>query len=469
MYGQVCNIGVQKQIEDGLKLPKTISNKFKYISQNWMEPISYKQFSNMLLQKNKIYNEMVRRNGQEDPLRKTLLIIDEAHKIYSPTVAKSEKPDTQILEQMIQESYAKSGKDSVRIMLMTATPFTEDAMEMIQLLNLLKENDKIASNFDEFASEYLNDAGYFTKKGLQKFQDKVSGYISYLNRSQDARNFAHPVIENIHVPMSTTIDNDEKPKNKYDVMSRDLREQSKALRTDLQNLKKSQKETKLDKAEIKQCIDRAKAEFDRQNADAKTGKKAEEDKCKELPVKQRKTCKEDIIQKYKDIIENLKAEKERAIAACKQLKHPDAIENIHEQINDITKQIAEYRKRLAEYNDIKKGRRGNVKQIREQIKEIRQNLKQNTTEFKELQANVKDEMKALKKIGDKNQRLASIKEFRKDNPLLARIKELKKEIKHDRLNISKNNIKIKNMQIEDGSAKLKNISQRYTLAKYCSV
>jgi hypothetical protein len=105
MYGQVCSIDVQNKIKSGLVLPKTITNKFKYISQNWMEPISYKQFSNMLLKKNKIYNEMVRRNGADDPLRKTLLIVDEAHKIYSPTVAKSEKPDTNILEKMLQNSY----------------------------------------------------------------------------------------------------------------------------------------------------------------------------------------------------------------------------------------------------------------------------------------------------------------------------------------------------------------------------
>ena len=69
-----------------------MKNKSKFVSKHWMNPISYKQFSNMLLQKNKIYDEMVNRNGKEDPLRKTLLIIDEAHKLYSPGVAASEKP-----------------------------------------------------------------------------------------------------------------------------------------------------------------------------------------------------------------------------------------------------------------------------------------------------------------------------------------------------------------------------------------
>jgi hypothetical protein len=103
MFGQVCSIDIQEKIKKGLVLPNKITSKTKYISANWMEPISYKQFSNMLLKKNKIYNEMVKRNGSDDPLHKTLLIIDEAHKLYSPTVAKSERPNTNILEKMIQK------------------------------------------------------------------------------------------------------------------------------------------------------------------------------------------------------------------------------------------------------------------------------------------------------------------------------------------------------------------------------
>ena len=92
----------------------------------------------MLLKKNKIYDEIVKRNGAKDPLRKTLVIIDEAHKLYSPTVVGSEKPRTDILEEMIQNSYKTSGKDSVRVLLMTATPYTEDGMEMVKLLNILR-------------------------------------------------------------------------------------------------------------------------------------------------------------------------------------------------------------------------------------------------------------------------------------------------------------------------------------------
>ena len=44
--------------------------------------MSYKQFSNLLVGKNKIYDILKTRNGSEDILRKTLIIIDEAHKLY---------------------------------------------------------------------------------------------------------------------------------------------------------------------------------------------------------------------------------------------------------------------------------------------------------------------------------------------------------------------------------------------------
>ena len=46
-------------------------------------PISYKQFTNLIEGKNKFYLDLVKRNGKEDPLKKTLIIIDEAHKTSS--------------------------------------------------------------------------------------------------------------------------------------------------------------------------------------------------------------------------------------------------------------------------------------------------------------------------------------------------------------------------------------------------
>jgi hypothetical protein len=139
MFGQVCNLTLREKITNGaLKLPNKISGPMKYMSKNWVEPISYKQFSNMLLKKNKIYEDMVCRNCATDPLKRTLVIIDEAHKLYAPNVVGNEKPRMDILEEMIQNSYEISGDNSVRLLLMTATPYTQDGMEMINLMNLLR-------------------------------------------------------------------------------------------------------------------------------------------------------------------------------------------------------------------------------------------------------------------------------------------------------------------------------------------
>ncbi len=201
MYRQVCSITMRNHLANVKNVSK------KHLPPNWMEPISYKTFSNMLLKKNKTYAEMVRRNGAEDPLRKTLVIIDEAHKLYAPSTSAAEKPNVAIMERMIQASYRISGVDSVRILPMTATPYTESGMEMINLLNLLRHDDNaFPDSFYTFSNKYLDSTGMFTSTGRTLFKDDIAGYISYLNRSLDARNFAYPVITDIVVPMTKESD-----------------------------------------------------------------------------------------------------------------------------------------------------------------------------------------------------------------------------------------------------------------------
>ena len=94
--------------------------------------MSYKQFSNLLAGKNKIYDILKKRNGPQDILRKTLLIIDEAHKLYGGDLKAAEKPNTNIMEELIMNSYKKSGKDSCKLLLMTATPISMHVMEKIR-------------------------------------------------------------------------------------------------------------------------------------------------------------------------------------------------------------------------------------------------------------------------------------------------------------------------------------------------
>ena len=178
----------------------------RLLSKSWsIRPMSYKQFSNLVEGKNDMYDQLVKINGSVDPLRKTLLIIDEAHKLYGGADLSSvERPNMDKLHAALMNSYVRSGKDSVKLMLMTGTPMTNDPMELIKLLNLMRlPNEQLPVDYDEFAQKYLTPTGEFSRKGKMRFLDEIAGHISYLNRERDARTFAQPKIVPVVVPMST--------------------------------------------------------------------------------------------------------------------------------------------------------------------------------------------------------------------------------------------------------------------------
>ena len=197
MFDQVCSLDLKDT-----KIPIDPSKRLKLLNKNWsIRPMSYKQFTNLVSGKNALYEQLIKKNGKTDPLRKTLLIIDEAHKLYGGNDLSSiERPNMKKLKESIMTSYRVSGVDSVKLMLMTATPITNDPMEMIKLLNLCKEqHEQMPENLKEFSENYLDDTGYFTKKGKNEYLDDISGYVSYLSREKDARQFSQPKIIPVQV------------------------------------------------------------------------------------------------------------------------------------------------------------------------------------------------------------------------------------------------------------------------------
>jgi superfamily II DNA or RNA helicase len=205
MFDQVCSTVIKEKLENGAKMPANMEDRMKLLSKSWaIRPISYKQFSNLVAGSNKYYADLVKRNGEKDPLRKTLVIIDEAHKLYGGTdLAAAERPNMAKFHKAIMKSYAVSGNDSVRLLLMTATPFTNDPMEMIKLLNLCRQsNDQLPDDYEKFSHKYLTPYGEFSRKGGIRFLNDVAGQISYLNRERDARQFAQPRIVPVLVPLS---------------------------------------------------------------------------------------------------------------------------------------------------------------------------------------------------------------------------------------------------------------------------
>lgn len=203
MFEQVClETFRQDKRED---LPDTYEDRMRLLSKSWgIRPMSYKQFSNMVSKKNDFYDALVKRNGKVDPLQRTLLIIDEAHKLYGETdLSAIERPDMDALHRAVMNSYVISGANSVKLLLMTATPITKNPMELIQLLNLCKlPEQQMPSTFDSFAEEYLSpDSGKFTAEGSRRYLNDIAGLVSYLNREKDARQFAQPRLANVCVPL----------------------------------------------------------------------------------------------------------------------------------------------------------------------------------------------------------------------------------------------------------------------------
>ncbi len=204
MFDQICNESIKNKQLSGIEIPSKQSERMRMLSKSWsIRPMSYKQFSNLVLKKNKFYKDLVKKNGEVDPLRKTLLIIDEAHKLYGGgDLSSIEKPDMDALYASLMHSYITSGEDSVKLLLMTATPITQSPMELIKLINLFKmPQEQLPVEFTKFSDNYLDDVGNFTKSGEDSFLDSIAGHISYLNREKDARQFSQPIIRNVNVPI----------------------------------------------------------------------------------------------------------------------------------------------------------------------------------------------------------------------------------------------------------------------------
>jgi len=251
IFDQICHSIIAHEVKNGLLIPDDISKRKRLLSDKWLEPMSYKQFSNLLAAKNSIYDILRQRNGTDDVLKKTLIIIDEAHKLYGGDLKAAERPDTKIMEKLIMNSYTKSGKDSCKLLIMTATPFTNTPLELFSLINLFytNENEKITTNKEEFKNQYMTSTGVLSETGIKTIANKLSGYISYLNREKDATQFAQPVMINIPVLM-THIDNDKTRnviylKEKFDDIKDKNIQLIKAVKEKIKTLKEEIKHNKL--------------------------------------------------------------------------------------------------------------------------------------------------------------------------------------------------------------------------------
>lgn len=212
MYDRICHMDIRRKIKSGetTEFAKSeATRKKQHLSKAWnIPPISYKTFTNAVSGKNEYFKVLMNMNdpdSKKDPLRKTLIIIDEAHKLYSEAndLIPQEIPDMKALYQGIMKSYAVSKKDSCRVMLLTATPITKNPLEIVKLINLLKpEKDALPTSIQSFEKEYLDSDWKFRPDGTKKFLNAIAGHISYLNQESYTSRFAQPVIEYVHADLS---------------------------------------------------------------------------------------------------------------------------------------------------------------------------------------------------------------------------------------------------------------------------
>jgi len=498
MFDQVCNESIRHQITNSdLQIPNEQNKRMRLLSKAWsIRPMSYKQFSNLVSKQNSLYDALVKKNGKEDPLRNTLLIIDEAHKLYGGgDLSSIEKPDMNALHQALMYSYQYSGINSVKLLLMTATPITNDPMELIKLLNLCKGPDEqMPADFDAFAKKYLNDDGEFTETGRGEYLDDIAGYVSYLNREKDARQFSQPIIQHIEVPIVADVAKVEQFDKKVvkDLMESDIPdlkrqilENQKELKGELSDLEPNRfnflKEEicgDLDGKEEKDCNKIVKRNVRDLINEAKAEVKKIRDKVKEVRelIKERNKSKQGALKDVKENSEKFKVEYEKYKESlmyqlknkcAKKITRASKLAEVvvqHPAIVSFDERIQSYNDRIAELESEIKGLTENHKRRLDHLKKI---LKKDLSELERgvIKSTVVDDKKEYKKLlkiknknltvskRDINKNVKNIQKTRKK--YIAKIqKVMKKKIKEDgktQRNIDKEERKLRKTLRKEGA------------------
>ncbi len=115
---------------------------------DWIN-MSYRQFSNALEfpPRNKIGREWnavasdFAIGDSFDPLRKTLVIIDEGHKLFTGELDRTELPNVAVIKERFQASFQMSRHQRARLLMLTATPTTQTVLPLFNMINLLHVND----------------------------------------------------------------------------------------------------------------------------------------------------------------------------------------------------------------------------------------------------------------------------------------------------------------------------------------
>jgi hypothetical protein len=172
-------------------------------NKKWFKPINYNEFINVLNNSNELGRKLHTENPN-DKLKKIILIIDEAHLLFS-NMSNIEK---QKIIDSINNSYNISGKDSVRVVLMSATPLAGGILDFVDTFNLMLPKKKI---------NYID----IFKNNVNTFRI-IGRHISHLDMSKKKSIFAQPDILEEEIIYEEMINNIRELEEDIEEMSCDI-------------------------------------------------------------------------------------------------------------------------------------------------------------------------------------------------------------------------------------------------------
>lgn len=302
MFDISCDIDIQKRIEND---DFDSTKRMKYLNKKFLQPVSFKQLSNALGKKEtQLTKKLIKLNGSDDPLKKTLIIIDEAHKLLDGSLSPTERPDFQVIFDSIQKSYKRSKNNSCRILLMTATPFAGTSATFCNLANMLVDSNFLPNTVDTIHQHFNSKYKLISPS---KFKSIAKNNVSFLDRTRDPRQFAQVQIHHIESAMSM----------KPEIELRNCLKEKKQNVSECDSTKTNHKEIPKLEKELKQV---------QKNIDEKLKPKLEKVKTKfelklsSAPRGTKTVLKKEMDEKIKDIKDTIKSESAKAKSIESDLK-----------------------------------------------------------------------------------------------------------------------------------------------------
>ena len=127
-----------------------------------------------------------------DPLENAIIIVDEAHQLETV-----QGPQIRVVKNAIKDSQQNPNGNGVKLVLMTATPITDDPMTAIKLFNFLipQKYERLPEDKDKFINEFWKD-----EQSRLKFINRIKGIVSYYDPSTNITGFAQAIPGEILIP-----------------------------------------------------------------------------------------------------------------------------------------------------------------------------------------------------------------------------------------------------------------------------